>query len=204
MGEPEQLIAEPDEIEEEDVEGLHPPTLQQQNPRFLTYVITSATSFLAANGWHAVGIFLLGCIAWIQFGPKVQSWLRKREEEKEAAENHREPDAFLAKQRAIDEARRRMQEQYNIAAAISLEKKKEMMEKKKEEKIKEWESKQPSGGRTLRSPDSSAASASVSSAKGKSAPKARLRPEYNPMTGATGASSSCRWRPTAQRPSGGG
>lgn len=37
-----------------------------------------------------------------------------------------EPDAFLAKQRAIDEARRRMQEQYNIAAAISLEKKKEV------------------------------------------------------------------------------
>lgn len=57
------------------------------------------------------------------------------------------------------------------------------MKKKQEEKIKEWEKTQPSGGRTLRSPDSSAASASASSranttnsAKGKSTTKARLRP----------------------------
>lgn len=42
MGEPEQLIAEPDEVEEQEVvEGLHPPTLQQQNPRLISVFITT-------------------------------------------------------------------------------------------------------------------------------------------------------------------
>lgn len=55
----------------------------------LPYFFLAATSFLSANGWYAVGILVLGFIAWIQFGPKVQRWLQKREEKEEAAQNLR-------------------------------------------------------------------------------------------------------------------
>lgn len=209
MGEPEQVIAEPDELEEgEGVEGLHPPTLQQQNPRLITNAISTVVSFVATNGWYVVGSLLLIYIAWVRLEPKFKRWLEKREEEKEAAEYHKNPDALLAKHQAIDAVRQRMQERYNISAAASLEKKKEREEKMREEKIAEWESRQLGGGQRLKSKEKSSgavsASSTSSSAKGKPATKPRMRPEYNPLTGDTGASSSSRWRPSARGSSGGG
>ncbi|KAK8385992.1 hypothetical protein O3P69_010621 [Scylla paramamosain] len=204
MGEPEQVIAEPDEQE---LEGIHPPTLEQQNPALITYLVTRVLSFLTAYGWYAVGFLLVGFIAWTRLEPKIKRWLKKREDDQEAAEYHKNPDILLARHQALDVARQRMQEKYNKAAYESLEKKKVREEKMREDKIAEWERMQSGKGHKLKDKSSAsvsdANSTSSNSAKDKPATKPRMRPEYNPLTGDTGAS-SCRWRPTGRGPSGGG
>ncbi|MPC28463.1 hypothetical protein E2C01_021670 [Portunus trituberculatus] len=86
MGEPEQVIAEPDEQE---LEGLHPPTLEQKNPTLVTSLVTKVLSFLIGYGWYVVGFMLVGFIAWNHLEPKIKRWLKKREDDQEAAEYHK-------------------------------------------------------------------------------------------------------------------
>ncbi|XP_045136799.1 selenoprotein S A-like [Portunus trituberculatus] len=204
MGEPEQVIAEPDEQE---LEGLHPPTLEQKNPTLVTSLVTKVLSFLIGYGWYVVGFMLVGFIAWNHLEPKIKRWLKKREDDQEAAEYHKNPDILLSRHQALDAARQKMQEQYNKVASDSLEKRKVREEKMREDKIAEWERMQSGKGNRLK--DKSSASVSdtkktnSSSAKDKPAAKPRMRPEYNPLTGDAGAS-SCRWRPTSRGASGGG
>ncbi|XP_045136814.1 uncharacterized protein LOC123519519 isoform X2 [Portunus trituberculatus] len=144
MVEPAQVIAEQDE----QLEGVHPPTLEQNSAR-----VTSHD----------------------------------------------------AKDQALLAARQRMQEQYNKAAKESLEKKKAREEKMREDKIAELECMQSGKGNRLK--DNSSASVSdtkkTNSSCAKTAAKRRMKPEYNPLVGDTGASSR-RWKPTSRGASGGG
>lgn len=204
MGEPEQVIAEPDEQE---VEGLHPPSLEQQNPALFTNLFMRVSSFMVSYGWYTLGFLLVGFLTWTRVEPKIKRWLRKRDDDQEAAKYHKNPDILLSRHQALDVARQKMQEQYNKAAYENLEKMKAKEEQTRELKIAEWERMQSGKGHKLKDKSSAsvsdANSTSSSSAKNKPATKPRMRPEYNPLTGDTGAS-SCRWRPTSRGASGGG
>lgn len=214
MGDVEQLVAEPDELEggEEDVGGLHPHTLNQQNPWVITQVFTSVVTLIASNGWYALGLLIVAYLIWIKIQPKVASWLKKRENDREAAAYHKDPDKFLAKERAIDAARQRMQERYNQSAASWAEKQKEKEEKRRQERIEGWERNNVEAGQRIGSrpnataaPTAPAATASGSTSNNKKkSGKAKLKPEYNPMAGDVGGGGSCRWRPDRRGPSGGG
>lgn len=206
MGEPEQVIAEPDEVEDVDasIDGLHPPTLEQHHPWLISYSINSALSWLAFNGWYTLGFLLLCYILWRRIEPKCQQWLRKREEFKEAAKYHKDPDKVLARERALDEARLRMQEQYNKDAQKQAEKRKEQEEKRRLERIEDWERhKRGDGYRSKTRTGASGSSEVESNNANKPSRKPKLRPEYNPLTGDTGGG-TCGWRPSQRGASGGG
>ncbi|XP_045136813.1 uncharacterized protein LOC123519519 isoform X1 [Portunus trituberculatus] len=152
MVEPAQVIAEQDE----QLEGVHPPTLEQNSARVTSH-------------------------------------------------DAKDPDILLSTDQALLAARQRMQEQYNKAAKESLEKKKAREEKMREDKIAELECMQSGKGNRLK--DNSSASVSdtkkTNSSCAKTAAKRRMKPEYNPLVGDTGASSR-RWKPTSRGASGGG
>ncbi|XP_042209927.1 selenoprotein S A-like [Homarus americanus] len=207
MGEPEQVIAEPDEVEDVDsnVDGLHPPTLQQQSPWFLSYLITKVIAAIASNGWYALGFLLLGYILWRIVEPKFQLWLKKQKEYQEYAEYHKDPDTVLARERALDEARKRMQEKYNEEAQIKAAKFLEQEEKRRLERIEEWERHKRGEGywnknRSGASGTSPAAQGNTSSDKPSGKP--RLRPEYNPLSG-DGIGETRGWRPQRSLSGGG-
>lgn len=210
-----QAMPEEEEIlAEEDIDGLHPHTLDQHNPWFITTVVSSVFSLIASNGWYAVGFFVFLMFLWRMFSPKIGAWWEKREKEIEAAEYHKDPDKFLDRERAIDDARRRLQEQYSQRSAEwaeqNAQKQREKEEKKRQELIEDWERHQRGEGYRSKSrlnatatPTVPAASTSSASGVNKSK-KSTLRPDYNPMTGDIDGGGSCRWRPDRRGPSGGG
>ncbi|XP_066975727.1 selenoprotein S-like [Macrobrachium rosenbergii] len=209
MGDVEQLIAEPEEGDfNQDVDGLHPSSLNQQNPWFISQVITSITSTIEANGWYILGLLILLYIVKINLQPKISAWRRKREEAEELAAVHKDPDRYLERELALDKARQKLQQQYNQNAEQWIEKQKELEEKKRREKVEDWERHERGEGYRNKSRNTASAAAApasnASSATGdKKSGKPKLRPEYNPMTGDIGGG-SCRWRPDRPGPSGGG
>lgn len=205
MGEPQLVIAEPDELEEEaDIDRLHPPTLHQHSPWFISIVVSKVISMIVSIGWYALAILLVGYILWWYLEPRIRQWLRKREISKEAAEYHKDPDKALARERAIDKARQRMQEMYNLQAQKQA-KERELEEKNKEEEKEDLElHKQTKESRPKnRIAEGRLSSASGSNSTTKPSGKPRLRPEYNPLMGDS-SGRTCGWRPSQRGSSGGG
>lgn len=209
MGDTEQIVAEPDELDvTEDVEGLHPSTLNPQAPVAVSQLIYTVTSLVASYGWYVVGASFLGYFLWIRLRPKVEQWKEQRERDQDAAELHKNPDKILARERAIDAARLRMQEEYDRCAVAHAEKVKENEEKKRQERIEDWERHERGEGyrnksRYTASPSvGSTSPATPSASNSKPSGKPKLRPEYNPLTGQ--GSGVCRYRPDRRGPSGGG
>lgn len=120
---------------------------------------------------------------------------------KEAAEYHKNPDKILERERAVDSARLRMQEDYNKRAQLHAEKIKEMEEKKRQDRIEDWDRHQRGEGYRNKTKLNIASEPSTSTTA-KASGKPRLRPEYNPLTGEGGGSS--RYRPDRRGPVGGG
>jgi len=184
--------------EAETLEGLHPPSLEQPVP----LAVTSVFGIISSYGWHVVVLSILGMIVYQKMKPKIQNW----QEQREAAEYHKNPDKVLARERAIDAARLKLQEQYNQraqeAAIVQEEKHKQLEEKKRREKIEDWERHERGEGYRNRTKAPEASPTSEEAAVLKPKNKARLRPEYNPMTGEGGGSS--RYVPSRRGPSAGG
>jgi len=180
-------------------ENVHPPTLEQNNPWFLSQVVFYVTSFIVQNGWFCVGLAIAGYYLWSKFQPKVQELKARRERDNEAAEYHKDPDKFIAKERAIAAARQRMQEEYNKKSEENLELLKLREEQKRQQKLEET-AHLPVGRRINETNNSASASSNTVNKKDKGKPK--LRPEYNPLMGDYSSSSSSGWRPS--RRTGGG
>lgn len=76
MGEPEQLLAEPDEVEEEEpVEGVHPPDLQQTSPRLIAYIINQGKlqhrpEFRVDAIWETVVLPGVLDKSWVEEAPR--------------------------------------------------------------------------------------------------------------------------------------
>ncbi|XP_068201370.1 selenoprotein S-like [Palaemon carinicauda] len=213
MGDAEQLIAEPEEGDfSQDIDGLHPSSLNQQNPWFISQVITSVTSAIETNGWYILGILIVCYAATIKLQPVISAWRRKRDEAEELAAVHKDPDKYLARELAIDKVRQNLQEKYNQKVEQWAEKQKELEEKKRREKIEDWERHERGEGYRNKSrhtatpaaaPTASASTSASGTTSDKKNGKPKLRPEYNPMTGDIGGG-PCRWRPDRRGPSGGG
>ncbi|XP_047493336.1 selenoprotein S-like isoform X2 [Penaeus chinensis] len=207
MGDTEQIVAEPDEMDVEDVEGVHPSSLHPQTPQIISQLIYNVMTLITSFGWYVVGLSALGYFVWLRLRPKVNQWKEQRERDQEAAELHKNPDKVLARERAIEAARQRMQEEYNKRAVAHAEKVQEVEEKKRQERIEDWERHERGEGyRNKTRHTGTAAPAAVvpgpSASQSKPSGKPRLRPEYNPLTGEGGG--SCRFRPDRRGPSAGG
>ncbi|XP_037779165.1 uncharacterized protein LOC119575590 [Penaeus monodon] len=131
MGDTEQIVAEPDEMDAEDVEGLHPNSLHPQTPQLISHFIYNVMTLITSFGWYVVGLSALGYFLWLRLQPKVNQWKEQRERDQEAAELHKNPDKVLARERAIEAARQRMQEEYNKHAVAHAEKVQEVSINKK-------------------------------------------------------------------------
>ncbi|XP_063585024.1 selenoprotein S-like isoform X1 [Penaeus indicus] len=205
MGDTEQIVAEPDEMDVEDVEGLHPSSLHPQTPQIISQFIYNVMTLITSFGWYVVGLSALGYFLWLRLRPKVNQWKEQRERDQEAAELHKNPDKVLARERAIEAARQRMQEEYNKRAIAHAEKVQEVEEKKRQERIEDWERHERGEGYRNKTRHTAAPAAAVpgpSASQSKPSGKPRLRPEYNPLTGEGGG--SCRFRPDRRGPSAGG
>lgn len=177
-------------------EDVHPPTLEQNNPWFISQVVFYITSFVVQNGWFCIGLAIAGYYLWSKFQPKVQELKARRERDNEAAEYHKDPDKFIAKERAIAAARLRMQEEYNKKSEQHLEVLKLREEQKRQQKLEE--SAHLPAGRRINETNNSASTSTATKKQDKGKPK--LRPEYNPLM--SDYSSSSGWRPS--RRTGGG
>ncbi|XP_076041327.1 selenoprotein S-like [Oratosquilla oratoria] len=181
------------------VEPDHPPTLEQQNPWLLRQFFSHSFVALSSYGWYVVTAIFIGVIVWRRVRPLFMKWKKKKEDEQEAAEFHKNPDVFISRELAIEAARQRMQDEYSRAAAAHAVKIKELEEKKQQERLENMEAQMRGEGRS-RSKLSTATSVPSSSSPSKPSGKAKLRPEYNPLMGGGGA---CGYRP-ARRSGGGG
>lgn len=185
---------------------IHPPTLEQNNPWFLSQVVYYVIAFVTQNGWLCVGLAILVYYLWSKFQPKVQELKARRELDNEAAEYHKNPDKFIAKERAIAAARQRMQDEYNRSSEKHLEDLKLREEQKRQQRLEENDRKQATigggagAGRRLNELSNSASSNTTNKSKDNGKP--RLRPEYNPLMSDYSRSSSSGWRP-ARRTGGG-
>lgn len=177
----EEVMAEPEDV-------VHPPTLEQNNPWFLSQVVFFVTSFVVQNGWLCVGLAIACYYLWTKFQPKVQELKARRERDNEAAEYHKDPDKFMAKERAIAAARQRMQDDYNKKSEQNLEELKLREEQKRQQKLEEYA--HLPAGRRINETNNSASSNTVTKKKDTGKPK--LRPEYNPLMSDTSSSSGFR------------
>jgi len=175
---------------------VHPPTLEQNNPWFLSQIVYYVIAFVTQNGWFCVGLTIACYYIWTKFQPKVQELRARREQDNEAAEYHKNPDKFIAKERAIAAARQRMQEEYNRKSEQHLEEVKLREEQKLQQRVEENSQLAGGAARKLNETNNTASLNKINKTKG----KARLRPEYNPLM--SDYSSSSGWRPS--RSTGGG
>jgi len=177
---------------------VHPPTLEQNNPWFLSQIVYYVIAFVTQNGWLCVGLTIACYYIWTRFQPKVQELKARRERDNEAAEYHKNPDMFIAKERAIAAARQRMQEEYNRKSEQRLEEVKLREEQKLQQRVEENSQLAGGAARKLNETNNTASLNKVNKDKDKGKP--RLRPEYNPLM--SDYSSSSGWRPS--RSTGGG
>lgn len=137
--------------------------------------------------------------------PKWEEFKRRREEEAEIAAIKKNPDLYRERMEAVERARQRMQEQYDMAAQELKEKEAAKEEAKRQEKIQEWENFKDGKGYRNKSDkyknNNEPTTESGQTLGGKK--KSTLRPDYNPLMG-NSSGPSCTYRPGRRGASGGG
>ncbi|XP_033641022.1 selenoprotein S-like [Asterias rubens] len=173
-----------------------------QEPKSVSDGFNFVSEFFAEYGWYILLAAIVLAYLQNRFGSKINKWQQKRSNESGLA--HYDAATVLSRQEAMDKARQRMQDEYNVKAAERAEKEKLREEEKRREKIEDWERhKQGQGYRSkklnkdIQSPTGGEASGVASKDKSK---KPSLRPAYNPMMGGSGSG----FRPARSRFSGGG
>lgn len=114
-------------------------------------------------------------------------------------------EEILAREEAIEAARRRMQEQYDLKAKEAAIKQKEREELQRQEKMKNLEKYGTVLGRSSKTlvAETNAPTVSQVLGKKKADNKSKLRPEYNPLMGDSNSSGVC-FRPARRGGAGGG
>ncbi|XP_034234818.1 selenoprotein S-like [Thrips palmi] len=180
---------------EEQTASPHPETLEQPTPALLSDIFSFVEYIYATFGWYILGFIVLSLYLWSKIQPSYEAWRKKREEDEYAAQIHKNPDLFRARQEAIIAARQRMQEEHDRQAKIKAERAQELEEQKREE----WIARQTgTGGRRLGNEPSKSCEAVPGPSKKKDS---SFKPEYNPLMG---AGSSSGYRPPKRGCPGGG
>jgi len=134
-------------------------------------------------------------------------WQEQREAQADAARYKKNPDEFREKMEAVEAARMRLQERYNVDAQAEALKQEEIERKKREQDIQDWEDHQSGKGYKNRAVDKvdKAREALEQQAKLKGK-KGYTRPDnHNPlMGGSSGGSGGFRPAPRRGGSSGGG
>ncbi|XP_067000827.1 selenoprotein S A isoform X2 [Anabrus simplex] len=114
-------------------EDIHPPTLQETPPEFLSSIFFRTVSFIEQNGWYLLGGGVILLYIWSKVNAVITKWLDDRAERDFQAKLHKDPDLFILRQQAQEVARLRLQQQHDAQARIAEEKRKERERKKQEE-----------------------------------------------------------------------
>lgn len=176
----------------------HPEVLEEKTPAILSEIIFYVQYVYATCGWYILGLSLLSLYLWTKVQPHHEKWRKDREEKAYAAQVHKNPDLYRARQEAIVAARQRMQDEHNRLAALQAEKAKEREDMKREE----WIARQVNSGNPGYRLAGNNRSNSTEAQPGPSKTKgSSFRPEYNPLMG---AGSSGGYRPAKRGCPGGG
>lgn len=172
-----------------------------ETPGFIKDIFDTVVVFLQSYGWFVV----LGlAVAFYFKGYIEQAFRRWRSNSHQPTDYHRyDSDAVLSRQQAMDEARRRMQEQYDAQAARHEEEMKKKQEEKRKQKLEDWDRHlEGKGYRSKYRPPEENSSDSASSTSRSAKKKPVYRPsDYNPLTG---SGSSSNYRPERRSGSMGG
>lgn len=165
-----------------------------ETPGFVKDIFYSVVVFLQSYGWFLV----LGlAVAFYFKGYIEQAFRRWHSRRQQQTDYHRyDSEAVLSRQQAMDESRRRMQEQFDAQAARHAEEVQKKEEEKRKQKLEDWN--RHLEGRGYRSkyrpPEENSTSDSTSSTSTSAKKKSVYRSsDYNPLMG-DGASSS-NYRP---------
>ncbi|XP_013788006.1 selenoprotein S-like [Limulus polyphemus] len=174
-------------------------TDSNSDPEVLTSAFSSVWQMLQFYGWYLVfGVIVLSII-WTNFGPRLKQWLDKSQHEHQ--NHHKDPDLVLARQEALERARRQLQEQQDILAARHAEKMREREEEKRRDKIEKWEGLQQGQGRQIGQERQFTQPTDRERTRSSNSSESRLRGNYNPLTGAGGGAG---YRPSRREQFGGG
>lgn len=180
------------------INHIHPPTLEERPPEFISSWFYWGRTFIEQNGWILLGAGVLVCYLWVKIQPYIKKWRKQQDERRYAAFCHKNPDLVRSRQEAMDISRQRLQEQHDENAKVYAEKLKEHEAKKKKEYLERQERKRPvEVGHRL----SEQTSSSQSNSKGQKSAKSSHRPDYNPLMGAGGSGG---YRPPRRTCPGGG
>ncbi|XP_069680272.1 selenoprotein S-like [Periplaneta americana] len=177
---------------------VHPETLKETPPEFVTKWLYFGKSFIEQNGWYLLGASLLLYYVWVKLQPYIRKWKEDQEERKFAALCHKYPDFIRTRQESLEVARLRLQMEHDKKAEEHAEKVKERETKKREEYLAKQEGKGPTRlGNRLSDQNSSTDSTS----KEQKQPKSTYRPDYNPLMEGGGSGG---YRPQRRTCPGGG
>jgi len=131
------------------------------------------------------GWVLIGLVVLYYLRPRFSQWLQSWRDAKAAGQHHKDEDQaeVVAREAAVEAARRRLQEQYTAQAAEAAERRRQRDEAKRLEKLAAEEKMVKCGG------------GQRVGEQAKEEKKFTARPEYNPLMGG----GSCGWRPQQRR-----
>ncbi|KAJ1520847.1 hypothetical protein ONE63_003935 [Megalurothrips usitatus] len=179
----------------EEQSSYHPEKLEQTTPAIISDTVLFVQYIFSSFGWFILGGTILSLYLWSIAKPHLEKWRKQREEEEYAAQIHKNPDVYRARQEAIEAARLRMQEEHDRLARVKAERVKELEEQKREE----WLANQiGSGGYRLNANTRETSQAQPGPSRKKDS---SFRPEYNPLMGPGGSGG---YRPQKRGCPGGG
>ncbi|KAL5019476.1 hypothetical protein ScPMuIL_002368 [Solemya velum] len=186
----------------DDEEDEQPTVLQNENPEFLSSGYGIVLGFLRQYGWF----ILLGVLVLLyiksKLAPRIQKMRQNREQNYSESKKY-DPDVAHKRLESMENARRRLQEQYDAQAAKFAEEQKKKEEIKRQEQIEDWERHQEGRGyRSKYKPKEETSQEFLKQQKKKKSSKPLKPSDYNPLTGES--SGGMCFRPPRRGGGGGG
>jgi len=178
-----------EDIEDGPGEHNHPKMLVNETPDFLIGAYQWGVMVIQSYGWFIVAAILLLIYLKKRFEPTLSAMHRRKEDQQYL---NIDPETARKRQEAMEQSRRRMQEEHDAKTALAKEQQKLREEQKRKEKIEDWDKHQRGGGyrSKIKSVDEEPSS---SQGQPKPKPKTTYRSDdYNPLTG---TSSGATFRP---------
>ncbi|XP_054258278.1 selenoprotein S-like [Macrosteles quadrilineatus] len=169
-------------------------SFQPSPPSFLVNICDQVTEFIVTYGWYFLIIGLVIIFYWDRIRNYLDERYREQSEKEYEAKCKKDPDWLQQRQREMEVARKRMQEELDRKAAEHAAKMKEKEEQKRAALLESSRE----GGQRLGYGEATTA---VNASQTKSSTTKPYRPEYNPLMGSGGSGG---YRPPRRGCPGGG
>uniref|UniRef100_A0A1B6KMJ2 Selenoprotein S n=1 Tax=Graphocephala atropunctata TaxID=36148 RepID=A0A1B6KMJ2_9HEMI len=173
----------------------HPETLQETTPSFVLGIWDLATGLIENYGWYLLALGLVILYYWQTIQSRLDKWYNEKSDKEYAAKCKKDPDLMRRRQLEMEEARKKMQDEMNVKAALHAVKMKEKEEQKRAELLA---SSSVGSGQRLGSGETTSEPNNAESTR---AVKKPYRPDYNPLMGSGGSGG---YRPPRRGCPGGG